>query len=269
MHMSITRPALAAFILGITPISLCEIVAQESADPRSNAIDPAALISAPAFGDSGPAIRSPGPAIKENQPPGPEWSSEKTEDWQPRFRIHLHQQLPNSATPENEAPDISSLTVPQIGSPVIPFDPASIEDEVELLSDNVSLDARKDLSGELLYSLSCKGRITLNMDGLKISGRDCSLAEGKMTIRNAEVITQRNLTLHADRITLVLALTGITVHNADAKIPSVDEKLMPIPDPIGEIEKDGAVPEQTTAERSAAPTSAAPTSDMASPPSEK
>lgn len=244
--MTITRPALAVILCGTALLCRCNSPAQELADPRSNAIDPGALTTAPAFGNSAPSRRSSGLTPTEEAPPKAESSDESLTDWRPRFRIQLFGQNPNTGTAPDSATGLDLLAVPEVGSPVNPSDVRTSGEDLIMLSDNVSLDARKSSGGELLYSLSCPGRMILTADGVKISGRDCRLEDEELTIHNAEVITQQ-VTMQAARITLKLKLAGVAVNSVDSPPPTEKKVLTPVPDTIGESESSLIAPEKPNA----------------------
>ena len=185
----------------------------------ANPIDPASLNAPPAFGDSAPVEKKPVelPALKSE----PSESSEVAVTvWKPKLRVVLvtksgaldkplpyHRSLddfPTFFTPDEVVPlpNTAKRTAQKMTAPGQPF--------ATLMCDEVTVEAKASETGELAYSVSCKGKAILKIDDYTVTGDSISSDEGKLTITNA-VVKSEKATLTAEKMQIQLPILGVRV----------------------------------------------------------
>ena len=184
----------------------------------ANPIDPASLNAPPAFGDSAPVEKKPVelPALKSE----PSESSEVAVTiWKPKLRVvlltksgtldkplpnHRPEEFPTFLTPDGVVPlpNTAKRTSNKMTAPGQPF--------ATLMCDEVTVEAKASETGELAYSVSCKGKAILKIDDYTVTGDSISSDEGKLTITNA-VVKSEKATLTAEKMQIQLPILGVRV----------------------------------------------------------
>ena len=187
MVKGILFPGVCAF--AIVMLSSPSATAQQPkplpANPgTANPVDPAALNAPPAFGDSAPVEKKPVATPTEELPLQESAPVAETE-WKPRLRVVL---VTKAATldksglddrggdappygPGLPLPNTAKRTANKMAAPVQPF--------ATLMCDDVTVDAKASETGELAYSVSCKGKVMLKIDDYTVTGDSISSVEGK------------------------------------------------------------------------------------------
>ena len=209
----------------------------------ANPIDPASLNAPPAFGDSAPVEKK--PVATPNQELAPvESSAVVGTEWKPKLRVVL---VTKSGTPDKSLPyrareesqiffsddsvSLPSVSLPKdvkrtANKPTAPEQPFAI-----LTCDEVTVDAKASASGELAYSFSCKGKVILEIDDYTVTGDSMSSDEGKLTITNA-LVKSNKATLTAEKMQIQLPIFGVRVESNSAEPNGGRDSLQPVPDAI-------------------------------------
>ena len=190
----------------------------------ANPIDPASLNAPPAFGDSAPVEKKPVelPALKSE----PSESSEVAVTiWKPKLRVvlltksgtldkplpnHRPEEFPTFLTPDGVVPlpNTAKRTSNKMTAPGQPF--------ATLMCDEVTVEAKASETGELAYSVSCKGKAILEIDDYTVTGDSISSDDGKLTITNA-VVKSEKATLTAEKMQIQLPILGVRVEPNSAE----------------------------------------------------
>ncbi len=212
-----------------------------SANPViANPVDPASLNAPPAFGDSAPVQKKPVETPTEGLAPPKSTAAGETE-WTPKLRVVLVTQagtlrkpIPYHRREETESipffsddsdrhPNDVKLPANKIVAPVQPF--------VIMTCDEVTVDAKASASGELAYSFSCKGKVILEIDDYTVTGDSMSSDEGKLTITNV-LVKSNKATLTAEKMQIQLPIFGVRVESNSAEPKGGRDSLPPVPDAI-------------------------------------
>ena len=206
----------------------------------ANPIDPASLNAPPAFGDSAPV--EPQPVATPNQELAPvESSAVVGTEWKPKLRVVL---VTKSGTPDKSLPYRAreeSQAFFSDDSVSLPKDvkrtankPTALEQPFAILKcDEVTVDAKASASGELAYSFSCKGKVILKIDDYTVTGDSMSSGEGKLTITNA-VVKSNKATLTAEKMQIQLPIFGVRVEPDTTEPNGGRDSLQPVPDAISD-----------------------------------
>ncbi len=212
-----------------------------SANPViANPIDPASLNAPPAFGDSAPVEKKPVETPTEGLAAPKSTAAVETE-WKPKLRVVL---VTKSGTPDKSLPyrareesqgffSDDSVSLPKdvkrtANKPTAPEQPFAI-----LTCDEVTMDAKASASGELAYSFSCKGKVILEIDDYTVTGDSMSSDEGKLTITNA-VVKSNKATLTAEKMQIQLPIFGVRVEPDSAEPDGGRDSLQLVPDAISD-----------------------------------
>lgn len=204
MVKGILFPGVCAF--AIVMLSFPSATAQQPNPLSANPIDPASLNAPPAFGDSAP--------VEKKHVETPTLRSSPLESfevavtvWKPKLRVVL---VTKSGTLDKPLPYHRSAALGdfETDEPVQlanapKFAPNKIVAPVQpfatLMCDEVTVDAKASETGELAYSVSCKGKVLLKIDDYTVTGDSISSVEGKLTITNA-VFKSDKATLTAEKM---------------------------------------------------------------------
>ncbi len=207
----------------------------------ANPIDPASLNAPPAFGDSAPV--KPQPVATPNQELAPvESSAVVGTEWKPKLRVvlvtksgtldkplpyHRPDDSPTFFTPDEGVPlpNTAKRTANKMTAPVQPF--------ATLMCDEVTVDAKASATGELAYSFSCKGKVILEIDDYTVTGDSMSSDEGKLTITNA-LVKSNKATLTAEKMQIQLPIFGVRVESNSAEPKGGRDSLQPVLDAISD-----------------------------------
>ncbi|MBC7968049.1 MAG: hypothetical protein H7Z17_19235 [Fuerstia sp.] len=204
----------------------------------ANPIDPASLNAPPAFGDSAPVEKKPvEPPTLQPEPLESLAAAETV--WKPKLRVVLetksgtldkptpyHRSAAPGAFETDEPvplPNAAKRAPNKIVALVQPF--------ATLMCDEVTVDAKASETGELAYSVSCKGKVMLKIDDYTVTGDSISSVEGKLTITNA-VVKSNKATLTAEKMQIQLPIFGVHVERNSGELGGSGDSLDPIPDPI-------------------------------------
>ena len=213
--------------VGVAAIILLNARAATAQQPKplpvspviANPIDPASLNAPPAFGDSAPVEKKPveRPTLKSETF---ESSEVAVTVWKPKLRVVLvtksgtldkplpyHRSLddfPTFFTPDEVVPlpNTAKRTAQKMTAPGQPF--------ATLMCDEVTVEAKASETGELAYSISCKGKAILKIDDYTVTGDSISSDEGKLTITNAVVKSEKAI-LTAEKMLIQLPILGVQV----------------------------------------------------------
>ena len=184
------------------------------ADP----VDPASLNAPPAFGVSAPVEKKP-VETPIQEPKLLESPAAAETVWKPKLRVvlvtksgtldkplpyHRPDDSPTFFTPDEGVPlpNTAKRTANKMTAPVQPF--------ATLICDEVTVDAKASATGELAYSVSCKGKVILKIDDYTVTGDSISSDEGKLIITNA-VVKSDKATLTAEKMQILLPILGVRV----------------------------------------------------------
>jgi len=207
----------------------------------ANPVDPASLNAPPAFGDSAPVERKPVKAVTQELAPQETAPLMETE-WKPKLRVVLLTKAGSLDAPvpfqrneksQNFFSDDSDDFVPP------PNDVKRTTNRMTapkqsfaiLMCDEVNVDAKASEAGELVYSFSCKGKVILNIDDYTVTGDSISSPEGKLTITNA-VVKSDKATLTAEKMQIQLPILGVRVEPDSPDPIGSSGSLGPVPDAI-------------------------------------
>ena len=241
------RLILGICLTGILLLNARSATAQQpkplSANPIiANPVDPASLNAPPAFGDSAPVQKKPVETPTEGLAAPKSTAAVETE-WKPKLRVVLVTQagtldkpIPYHRREETESipffsddsdrhPNDVKLPANKIVAPVQPF--------VIMTCDEVTVDAKASASGELAYSFSCKGKVILKIDDYTVTGDSMSSDEGKLTITNA-VVKSNKATLTAEKMQIQLPIFGVRVEPDSAEPDGGRDSLQLVPDAISD-----------------------------------
>ena len=210
-----------------------------TADP----IDPASLNAPPAFEDTAPVEKKPVETpLQELAPPKSLPAAETV--WKPKLRVVLVTQAGTPDVPvpyhraEKSAPFSSDFDVPlpgdvkrtahKITAPAQPF--------AILMCDEVTVDAKTSETGELAYSVSCKGKVQLQIDDYTVTGDSISSDKGKLTLTNA-VVKSDKATLTAEKMQIHLPIFGVRVEPDSAEPSGSNNSYLPMPNAKDEPNK--------------------------------
>ena len=205
----------------------------------ANPIDPASLNAPPAFGDSAPVDKKPLESPTQELSPAESSAVAETE-WKPKLRVVLvtkagtldapvpyhraeKSQSFFSDDPDDFVPPPNDVkrTTNKMTAPKQPF--------AILMCDEVTMDAKASETGELAYSFSCKGKVILKIDDYTVTGDSISSDEGKLTITNA-VVKSNKATLTAEKMQIQLPIFGVRVEPNSAEPNGSSDSLEQIPD---------------------------------------
>lgn len=119
----------------------------------------------------------------------------------------------------------------------------TLADIATLYSDTITLNVLED-GDTSSYSLECKSRVSIRLNGIDIDAESASLKDGKCELVNAK-FTHGKTTATAPQLTLSLPIHGVSTNSFGRPIPEtppvvnlsspptpVDGTLRPVPDPI-------------------------------------
>ena len=209
----------------------------------TNPIDPALLNAPPAFGDSAPVETKPVETPTQDLPLS-ESSVLAEQKWQPKLRVVLVTKARSLGAPVPNHRNDKSQTF--FSDDVVPL-PSGVnrtanrtnappQSFASLMCDEVTVDAKATETGELAYSISCRGKVMLQIDDYTVTGESISSDEGKLTITNA-VVKSNKATLTAEKMQVQLPIFGVRVEPNSAEPHSAElnggrDSLQPIPDDI-------------------------------------
>lgn len=208
----------------------------------ANPIDPASLNAPPAFGDSAPVEKKhvDAPTLQ----PGPLESPVADEtEWKPKLRVVLVTKSGTLAKspPYHRGEESRPFFTPDEGVPLPnarnrPANKTSSPESplVILTCDEVTVDAKASETGELVYCVSCKGKVILQIDDYTVTGNSISSVEGKLTITNA-VVKSNKATLTAEKMQIQLPILGVRVEPVSTEPNSSRDSLESIPNAINEL----------------------------------
>ncbi len=232
MVKGILFPGVCAFVIVMqsAPSATAQQPKPLPANPVIDPIDPASLNAPPAFGDSAPVET---PTQELALPPS---AGDVELEWKPKLRVVLVTKAGTLARPVPyhrsaasgdfeldkpvPSPNAAKRTANTMTAPKQPF--------AILMCDEVTVDAKASETGELAYSVSCKGRVLLKIDDYTVTGDSISSDEGKLTITNA-VVKSSKATLTAEKMQIQLPIFGVKVE-PDSAEPGSSDSLKKIPD---------------------------------------
>ncbi len=205
----------------------------------ANPVDPASLNAPPAFGDSAPVEKKPVEIPVQELAP-PESPAVATTEWKPKLRVvlltkagSLDAPVPYQRNEKSEyffsddpddfvpPPNDVKRTTNKMTAPKQPF--------AILMCDEVTVDVKASETGELAYSISCKGKVKLQIDDYTVAGDSISSDEGKLTITNA-VVKSHKATLTAEKMQIQLPIFGVRVEPDAVEPNGSSDSLEQIPD---------------------------------------
>jgi len=230
---------LGACVTAIVTLNARNATAQQAKPLPANPViadpvDPASLNAPPAFGDSAPVEKKPVKALTQELAPQETPPVMETE-WKPKLRVVLVTEAATLGNPRSydrvgDAPWFrSDSLVPNTVNPtannrmVVHAQPFAI-----LMCDEVTMDAKASETGELIYSVSCKGKVVLKIDHYTVTGDSMSSDEGKLTITNA-VVKSNKATLTAEKMQIQLPILGVRVEPDTAESNGSGDPLIQIP----------------------------------------
>ena len=242
MVKGILFPGVCAFVIVMqsAPSATAQQPKPLPANPViANPIDPASLNAPPAFEDSFPVEKK--PVATPNQELAPvESSAVVGTEWKPKLRVvlltkagSLDAPVPYQRNEKSEyffsddpddfvpPPNDVKRTTNKMTAPKQPF--------AILMCDEVTVDVKASETGELAYSISCKGKVKLQIDDYTVAGDSISSDEGKLTITNA-VVKSHKATLTAEKMQIQLPIFGVRVEPDAVEPNGSSDSLEQIPD---------------------------------------
>ncbi len=246
MVKGILFPGVCAFVIVMqsAPSATAQQPKPLPANPViANPIDPASLNAPPAFGDSAPVEKKPVATPTQELAPL-ESSAVVGTEWKPKLRVVL---VTKSGTPDKSLPyraqeesqkffSDDSVPLPNAAKRTVNTVTAPEQPLAFLMCDEVMVDAKASETGELAYSVSCKGKVMLKIDDYIVTGDSITSDEGKLTITNA-VVKSSKATLTAEKMQIQLPIFGVKVEPDSAEPKRSRDSDLPMPNANDEPNK--------------------------------
>ncbi|MEJ7592108.1 MAG: hypothetical protein WKF77_11200 [Planctomycetaceae bacterium] len=237
----VTRiPVLAVCVAAIVMLNSRSATAQQPKPLPANPViadpvDPASLTDPPAFGDSAPVEKKP-VETPTQELALPDSSAVAETEWKPKLRVVLVTKAGSLdvPVPYHRNNKSQSFFSDDLGPSYNAGERAAnkmIANEPPfaiLKCDEVTVDAKASETGILAYSFSCKGKVMLQIDDYTVTGDSISSDEGKLTITNA-VVKSNKATLTAEKMQIQLPIFGVRVETDTAESKGSGDPRIQIP----------------------------------------